>query len=524
MKYIFLLISFLYIHLDSIAQNQSSCSTAQKLMTEATKIENQKNPNYGNAIRKLYSAQIAARDCSPAKETEVKGRIITLFQKIEALRIQAEKDKLQAINNAKRAKIAEDSSKKSAYRALLAQKDAEQKTKEAQIATDNATALYWKSEADKLIPIQGLRLLEKSLPKAKDKKIIKTIKQANATIFNQSNNHQWREKKRFENTVNFDSDAKVFSPDSKWLVITYGDNTAKVWSMEKEIEHYFLKDEKTISNPTFSPDSKWLITKDWNDNSKVWSVETGKYYDFLKDEKTISYTTFSPDSKWLITKDGNDNSKVWSVETGKQYDFLNDEKTISYTTFSPDSKWLITKDGNHNSKVWSVETGKYYDFLKDEKTIRYTTFSPDSKWLITNDVNDNSKVWSIASGKQADFLKDEKNISKVIFSEDCKSLIIITQHQVKTYDTATGKLIQWLWLNKAPTQVNIIDNRYLYVTVGKAIVKTDLQTQQGNLMSFGDGEELDYEYDEIVEWKKALGDQYLLPLDEKIKKKYGIKD
>lgn len=51
----------------------------------------------------------------------------------------------------------------------------------------------------------------------------------------------------------------------------------------------------------------------------------------------------------------------------------------------------------------------------------------------------------------------------------------------------------------------------------------ELQTQQGHLMSYGYGEELDYKYDEIQEWKKAFGKEYLLPLDEEIKKKYGIK-
>jgi hypothetical protein len=105
-----------------------------------------------------------------------------------------------------------------------------------------------------------------------------------------------------------------------------------------------------------------------------------------------------------------------------------------------------------------------------------------------------------------------------MFISDTKQL----NKKVKTYETATGKLIQTLWLNKVPTQVQIIDNRYLYVTVGKAIVKADLQTQQGNLMSYGDGEELDYHYEEIQEWIKVFGDKYLLPLDEEIKKKYGI--
>jgi WD40 repeat protein len=212
------------------------------------------------------------------------------------------------------------------------------------------------------------------------------------------------------------------------------------------------------------------------------------------------------------------------MDNKRELDFLKKEATITDATFSPDSKWLITKDGNDNSKVWSVETGKQYDFLKDEKTIRYPTFSPDSKWLITTDGNHNYKVWSVETGKNYDFLKDEKNIYKATFSQDAKLLSIITQHQVKTYEVATGKLIQTLWLNKEPYRINIIDNRYLYVTVGKAIVKTDLETQRGKLMSFGDGEELDYKYDEIQEWIKALGDQYLLPLDEEIKKKYGITD
>ncbi|MFY7830156.1 MAG: WD40 repeat domain-containing protein, partial [Flectobacillus sp.] len=201
-----------------------------------------------------------------------------------------------------------------------------------------------------------------------------------------------------------------------------------------------------------------------------------------------------------------------------------DEKTISYATFSPDSKWLITKDEivGGTSKVWSVETGKNPDFLKDEKTISYATFSPDSKWLITKDeiVGGTSKVWSVETGKNPDFLKDEKKLSRVKFSKDCKSLSIITQHQVKTYDIATGKLIQWLRLNKKPKDIDIIDNRYLYVTVGKAIVKTDLQIQHGNIMSYGDGEELDYEYDEIVEWKKAFEKDYLLPMDQETYDKY----
>ncbi|MFD2240482.1 WD40 repeat domain-containing protein, partial [Flectobacillus roseus] len=261
---------------------------------------------------------------------------------------------------------------------------------------------------------------------------------------------------------------------------------------------------------------------------KVWSVQTGKYPDFLKDEKIIRYANFSPNSQWLIIKDDNYNSKVWSVQTGKYPDFLKDEKIIRYANFSQDSQWLITKDLNFNSKVWSVQTGKYYDFLKDEKNIHDAKFTQDSQWLVTWDgiiPNFTAIVWSVNKRGQAEFLKQERKISGVAFSENAQYLSIKQEdkHQVKTYEVATGKLFQTLWLNKVPTQVHILDNRYLYVTVGKAIVKTDLQTDQGHIMSYGDGEELDYKYEEIQEWIKVFGDKYLLPLDEEIKKKYGIK-
>ena len=59
--------------------------------------------------------------------------------------------------------------------------------------------------------------------------------------------------------------------------------------------------------------------------------------------------------------------------------------------------------------------------------------------------------------------------------------------------------IQTLWINKKPSDIQIINNRYLYVTVGKAIIKMNIQEQRGDFFSYGDGEPLDYTYEEIEE-------------------------
>ncbi|MDI9858950.1 WD40 repeat domain-containing protein, partial [Flectobacillus roseus] len=296
----------------------------------------------GKTIESIQSYNIARilAGTDNAKHTVVDKRIEAVFKAIE-------KQKEEALQNEQKAKLAETKAKKS-----------EQK---AQKATNNAKALFVASEAGKVNPIQGLRLIEKVMPWTNDTNRINTIKEAKEEIFRHSNNHQFQEKRRYTKTTDV----------------------------------------------TFSQDSQWLITKDVNKNSKVWSVQTGKHPDFLKDEKNIDDANFSEDSQWLITRDVNFNYKVWSVQTGKCPDFFKDEKIIIDANFTPNSQWLITRDVNFNSKVWSVQTGKYYDFLKDEKIIRYANFSPNSQWLITTDDNFNSKVWSVQTGKYYDFLKDE---------------------------------------------------------------------------------------------------------------------
>lgn len=109
------------------------------------------------------------------------------------------------------------------------------------------------------------------------------------------------------------------------------------------------------------------------------------------------------------------------------------------------------------------------------------------------------------------------------FSDNGQYLSTKSGHKITTWHIASGKPVQTLYVNKKPTKVNLLENRFLYVVVGKAILKTDLQTQPGNLFSYGDGEELDYTFEEIEEWIRLFGDEYLLPLDDEIKKKYGIK-
>ncbi|WP_221391059.1 hypothetical protein [Dyadobacter sp. NIV53] len=102
-------------------------------------------------------------------------------------------------------------------------------------------------------------------------------------------------------------------------------------------------------------------------------------------------------------------------------------------------------------------------------------------------------------------------------------MVTKSKYSVKSFDISTGEQLLELQLNTTPTSVNIIDNRTLYITAGKAIIKIDAY-KKGRFFSFGDGEKMHYTYKEIKEWIRLFGDQFLEPLSEETRERYGIKD
>ena len=81
-----------------------------------------------------------------------------------------------------------------------------------------------------------------------------------------------------------------------------------------------------------------------------------------------------------------------------------------------------------------------------------------------------------------------------------------------------------LWLSKKVEDrhnIKVVNNHYLLVKIGKSLVKTDI-TKSGDWFSYGDGEEMNYDPQEIESWKKTFVQQFLLPLEQEIIEKYKL--
>ncbi|MCU0470765.1 MAG: hypothetical protein MUF58_19435 [Arcicella sp.] len=363
-----------------------------------------------------------------------------------------------------------------------------------------------------------------------------------------------------------------FSPDSKFA-ICFSLKGYSINNLETGHSWFFSNVDNSFYFPTFSPNSNWVIFINSKGVAKILDVFTGKPNKNFQSLNNISKISFSPDNKWIVIEKNSFLSEIYSFENGEIPNFLENVFFFSRdVTFSSDSKYLSHVDKfvdtfaykkfskkergilTHPSEIWKLSAPEILPFFKIDKKIYAIIFLKNQKniqvlvqnqrtpiatimqenGITTNkrnfeySINNSEEKLSkalINTPKISNFLKDKSiNSGFATISNNGKLLSFIDSHKVTTWEIATGKPIQILWVNKQPTQINIIDNRYLYVTVGKAIIKMDLETQKGNFFSYGDGEPLDYTYEEIQEWKKVFGDQYLLPLDDEIKKKYGIED
>lgn len=322
----------------------------------------------------------------------------------------------------------------------------------------------------------------------------------------------------------------IFSQKSKYACIIFEMGKAILFDMQNLEYKDVFSSENNINDITFLNNEQWakISYESSSEKMKLFDIENGGIPKFLQHEVDIESIEISKDNKWLISQHDKKKLKIWDLKTEK-INYILDKKKYSPTIlFSPNSQYFIAKiedefgEGVY-TEIIDLNTGKTPDLLKNEKDIHNFHFSKNDNWLLIRSRFNKAKLFDLKLQKLSKILENENSIDFDLFSEDERYLSIISNRYTKTWDLPSYQLIQTVYSNKKYTPyAEIRDNRFLNVISGKAIIKTDLEIQKGNFFSYGDGEPLDYTFEEIQEWIKVFGDKYLLPLDEDLKKKYGI--
>ncbi len=155
-----------------------------------------------------------------------------------------------------------------------------------------------------------------------------------------------------ETTSAFLASCAVFSPDSKYLAVSYNNGKTFIWNIERK---KIVKKIITSKSICYHPRENILATQILNKGIKLIDLNTGKS-SIIPDEHSDSSgkLCFSPDGKLIANSCKDDNIRIWDVKSAELLHVISGENPH----FSPDGEFLVSVPCTQSVRFWSIATGE----------------------------------------------------------------------------------------------------------------------------------------------------------------------
>jgi WD40 repeat protein len=155
-----------------------------------------------------------------------------------------------------------------------------------------------------------------------------------------------------------------FSPDGRYLLgfrrsHIHKRELASVWDAETGKPHALLAGHQgDVTAAAFSPDSRWVVTSATDGTARVWEVAGGRQRHVLDGGRAVVVhaAAFSPDGRWLVTAADDWTARVWDAATGTEWLTLaGHQGPVFAAAFSPDGRRVYTASADGTVRAWPVD-------------------------------------------------------------------------------------------------------------------------------------------------------------------------
>ncbi|WP_213807721.1 WD40 repeat domain-containing protein [Granulicella sp. dw_53] len=187
-----------------------------------------------------------------------------------------------------------------------------------------------------------------------------------------------------------DVNVVALSNDGKYALVGTDDDFAEILDPMTGKRLHRLAHGNAIFSATFSPDSRFVLTSSGDHTAKIWDVSTGAQHggDFTQ-AAPISDAEFSPDGMQILTMSHDHTARVWDAHTGRALSpLLQHSAALIDGGFSADASFAFTRGRDQSMRVWSASTGEammlpiHYNSNKNS-----AEFSPTDPSLLITDGN-----------------------------------------------------------------------------------------------------------------------------------------
>lgn len=304
------------------------------------------------------------------------------------------------------------------------------------------------------------------------------------------------------------------SPDGKYIVAGYKDETVKLWSIDGKLIRSSGEGADGLgSRVAFAPDGRYVIimpyrgkalikfrditgstastvtvgefalndsiafsadgkhmaiaTSNNNDNAciKLLTMDGVVVHTFTGHSGKIRSMEFSPDGKHIVSGAWDGKIKVWDVKSGnvKTYEA---GKVVTSVSVSPDGKFLVSAvrelpDGNSLAiKLWDINGNllRKFSFKATGPHILNVRFSPDGKNLVSVFPDNSIIIWGLGGNYIKTLRGHTDSIANAFFTPDSKHIISgSSDGTIKVWNSETGNYLSMLasadgaeWISYTP--------------------------------------------------------------------------
>ena len=258
------------------------------------------------------------------------------------------------------------------------------------IADQNGIPRIYDSESGKLVAQGELtpRLSDRSrmVHISSDGKTLRTICGDELSLFNAESGDYVKKVGKMP------ANRAIASPKDDWLA---------VYDIERDQDNLYLVDTSTyeqrkplightgkITGANWSPDSKLLLTSGMDGSARVWKASDASLVLSLKHERAIRNAIWSPDGKSIATCAEDDQIRIWSLDSGKEekkYGPIPSPSGWGSTgiAWNPTSNVIAIAPQSAMPTTLEMKTGKFNQVSFDfQGSLNCISWSPDGKQFL----------------------------------------------------------------------------------------------------------------------------------------------
>ncbi|GAB2541069.1 hypothetical protein [Spirosoma aerophilum] len=438
------------------------CDLQERLLKEAKKL--QTDSLYIDALNKLFSARVAARNCKASNVNRVDQQIEYIYKQVIALKDLAEEAKAKAILERIKAEIA-------AHDALKAKAEAERQKKIAQLAAGEALLAKRKAEesaqkADssaRITEASRLRTIALQVREDDPTLALQLIKKAcDTSYFNYkdavtllrsilSTTHPASYYvKKFEK-MDDDVSSAVMSANGKTLIMGSNTGSIDVWHLAKTQDRETWESITKAAGHTgailslaVSDDGELIVSAGVDGKIGLWNGKLEKQSTTFEDHTgAVLSVAISPDKLHIVSSGEDKTIKVWSLTNGT----LEKKLTLTYgnavqVCFSPNGNFVGIAGNDEVVRVWDWQNNKVIATLEGHiGAVRSVAFSPDGSQIVSAGDDKTVRVWDWQKSTIKHILQGHQgSVVDVRFSSDMAYIV----------STSLDKTVKvWNWRNES---------------------------------------------------------------------------